>query len=142
MEIRGLSIADHDQVLRVWEEAGLPGRPEGRDSRERMAEQMLRDGDLFLGAFKGERMVGVVLGTYDGRKGYINRLAVVPATRGVGIAKALLKECEAALRKRGAEVICTLIEVPNRASVEFFKKAGYVEHEDIVYLSKRDRPEA
>lgn len=143
MEIRKLSIADYDRIVKVWEDADLPFRPQGRDSREALAEQMLRDEDLYLGAFDGHEMVGVVIGTWDGRKGYINRLAVPPHKRRTGIGKALLAACEEALRRRGGtEVICTLIEVPNHPSIELFRKAGYVQHEDIIYLSKRDRPES
>jgi ribosomal protein S18 acetylase RimI-like enzyme len=142
MEIRRLSIADYDSIIKLWEEADLPCKPNGRDSRMRMSEHMLEDSDLFIGAFQDKRLVGVVIGSFDGRKGYVNRLAVSPGTRRLGIARKLLEACENALRERGADVMSTLIEVPNHPSVELFKRCGYVQHEDIVYLSKRDSPEA
>lgn len=142
VEIRKLSIADYDKMIQVWKDSDLPYRPDGRDSRATIAEYMLLHNDLVLGAFEGEKLVGVVIGAFDGRNGHINRLAVSSKKRRVGVGKALLAECEKALKARGAEVISTLVEVPNHPSVELFKRAGYVHHEDIIYLSKRDRPEA
>jgi ribosomal protein S18 acetylase RimI-like enzyme len=141
-DIRPLSPKDYDSIISVWERSGLPHRPGGRDGREHMAGQLERDSDLYLGAFEGDDLVGVVIGTFDGRKGYINRIAVVPESQRKGIGMALLRACEDALRARGSEVISTLIEIPNDPSVGFFRKAGYYHHDDIIYLSIRDRPDA
>ena len=142
MDIRSLTTKDYEALVRVWEEAGLPYRPKGRDGREQMARQIENHPDLYIGAFESDELVGVVIGNYDGRKGTINRLAVLPRCQRKGIATALVDSCEKALRARGVEVISTLIETPNDPSVAFFKRVGYVVHEDIVYLSKRDRKEA
>jgi ribosomal protein S18 acetylase RimI-like enzyme len=142
LEIKELQPDDYDAMIDLWVRAKLPHRPKGRDSREKIAEQIERDGDLYIGAFDGENLVGVVIGNYDGRKGSINRIAVAPERHREGIALVLIEACEKALKKRGVEVISTLIEVPNDPSVAMFKKAGYVHHDDIIYMSKRDRPDA
>jgi ribosomal protein S18 acetylase RimI-like enzyme len=142
VDIRPLTKADYDSLVKVWEEAMLPFRPEGRDSRDGISAQLDRYPDLYLGAFESGELVGVVIGNYDGRKGTVNRLAVLPRCQRKGIATALVGSCERALRARGVEVISTLIETPNDRSVAFFKKMGYLQHDDIIYLSKRDRKEA
>ncbi len=139
--IRDLSIADYDSLIHLWGEAGLPCRPQGRDSREAIAHQMAGDTSLFLGAEQGGELVGAVLGTHDGRKGWINRLAVHPAHRRRGIGRALVYAVEARLHGMGIEIIGSLIEDWNADSMAFFSRLGYVAHTDIVYVSKRRSPE-
>ena len=135
--IRNLGMDDYDAVLRLWTEAGLPFRPLGRDSPASMAVQ-LQSGTAFLLAAELEgELAGVVLGTHDGRKGWINRLAVRPALRRRGIARLLVREVEARMSAAGLEVTAALIETPNEGSLAFFKEVGYVHDEEIEYVSKR-----
>jgi GNAT superfamily N-acetyltransferase len=99
---------------------------------------MKENPELFLGAFEGRILVGTLVGSYDGRKGWINRLAVDPEHRRKGIAQLLIARVEMALRKKGARIICALVETPNLESVNLFEKLGYITHRDILYLSKRE----
>ncbi|MCK4456369.1 MAG: GNAT family N-acetyltransferase, partial [Thermoplasmata archaeon] len=86
MEMRELTIEDYDAVIELWRESGLSHRPEGRDSRGEMERQMGLIPELFLGAFEGPVLVGVVIGTDDTRKGWVNRLTVHPdhGRKGIG----------------------------------------------------------
>ena len=136
--LRTLTEADLEDMLQVWLDAGLPCRPTGRDSLPELRTQFRDAPDLFIGAFSGEKMIGAVIATDDGRKGWINRLAVLPGYRRVGVGKALVKECEDALRKRGRGVFSILIEGENEASERLFMKEGYRDESDIRYYAKRD----
>jgi len=139
---RKLTIEDYDQMISLWERAGLPYKPKGRDSREAIKKQVEADPELFLGAFHREKLVGTVIGSYDFRmKGWINRLAVDPEYRGKGIAKRLVMEMEQILKSKGVVVIAALIELPNLASLNLFKKLGYTVHDNIVYVTKRESVE-
>jgi ribosomal protein S18 acetylase RimI-like enzyme len=138
VRIRKLTLEDYDAILKVWERAALPFRPRGRDSRESMEKQMREFPDFSLGAFCEDRLVGVVIASYENRtKGWINRLAVDPEYQRQGIAQRLVKEAEEALKKRGVVVFCALIETPNDESVGLFRKMGYAVHRDILYVTKR-----
>jgi len=139
--IRDLKMADYDDLLRLWQIANLPCRPDGRDSREAIAKEMQRSETCFLGMFDNDKLIGVVLGTSDGRKGWINRLAVDPEYRRQGLGKILIKECEAFLGKLGIKVFAALIEGDNRPSFAIFEKAGYKFAKDIAYYSKRSSPD-
>lgn len=142
MKFRTLSLEDYDAMVELWKAAGLPYKPKGRDSREAIAEQMRNNPDFFVGAFDANgKLVGVVVLSCDGRKGWINRLAVHPEYRRRGIAKALIAEGEKILRKHGMRIICALIEDYNKASKQLFRECGYVEHRDIIYFSKRESEE-
>jgi len=141
MEIRKLTINDYEEIIKLWSRARLPYKPKGRDSKEAIAVQMKANPEFFLGAFKDNRLVGMVIISCDMRKGWINRLAVDPDYRNRGIAAALIAESEKILRKHGIRIFCALIEDYNAVSRELFKECGYVEHRDIIYFSKRDSNE-
>jgi len=139
--IRDMRPDDYEAVRRLWQESGLPFKPEGRDSRERVVVQLGRDTAVFLIAELDGEPVGVVFGTHDGRKGWINRLAVAPAFQRQGIAHTLVREVEARLAARGVEITAALIETPNTASLDFFRAIGYAHDPDIEYVSRRRGPE-
>jgi len=141
MEIRRLTIEDYEEILKLWSKAKLPYKPLGRDSKTAITKEMKENPDFFLGAFEDNQLIGVVILTSDGRKGWINRLAVHPNYRRRHVAKALIDESEKVLRNHGLRIFCVLIEDYNIASKELFKKCGYVEHHDIIYFSKRDSNE-
>lgn len=136
--IRLFDPVDYEQVLQVWSEAGLPYKANGRDRREKMIPEMARKTAALLVAEDKGRMAGTVLATHDGRKGWINRLAVLPAYRNRGLARRLVEEAEKILRERGMEIIACLIEAGNAPSLALFTSAGYIRDDHIVYLSKRD----
>jgi ribosomal protein S18 acetylase RimI-like enzyme len=142
MRIRDLEPEDYDELVALWDAAGLPYRPRGRDGRDRIACEIAGGCSIFLAAEEQEgRLVGAVLGTHDGRKGWINRLAVLPERRGRGIGRALVAAVEERLRAMGIEIVTCLIEDWNEPSMAFFERIGYVRHPDIVYFSKRRSPE-
>ena len=68
-------------VHSLWREAGLSFCPSGRDTVERMTTEIEAGSAFMVGAFEEGEMAGVILGTDDGRKGWINRPAVKPAHR-------------------------------------------------------------
>lgn len=141
MRIRNLKIEDYEEILKLWDRARLSYRPRGRDSYQEVKRRMENDPDLFLGAEEEGKLVGVVIATYDGRKGWLNRIAVDPAYRGKGLGLKLTRVGERALRKRGAKIIALLVERSNLASLNLAQKAGYVIAEDILYLTKRESEE-
>jgi ribosomal protein S18 acetylase RimI-like enzyme len=141
MDIRNLSFDNYHSIIELWEAAGLSHRPKGRDDPQNMKKEFTNNPDLILGAFEDDTLMGVIVGSDDGRRGWINRLAVHPDFRTRGIAKDLVAHLESALRKRGRRIICTLIDVPNDPSFGLFEGLGYVKHDNIIYLSKRESKE-
>ena len=141
MNIRQLTIDDYDRIVEIWKLAGLSHRPLGRDAQDLFQLEIEQNTAVFLGAESDGALVGVVLGTHDGRKGWINRLAVVPEYRSRGIGRALALEVEHRLSDLGIQIITCLIEGENDASERFFESLGYVGHPDITYYSKRQSPD-
>jgi ribosomal protein S18 acetylase RimI-like enzyme len=137
LSIRDMTLDDYDAVVALWVQAGLPFRPHGRDRREKMQVEMGRGTALFLVAESGGEIVGVVLGTHDGRRGWINRLAVSPGHQRQGIARRLVREVEARTEALGIEIVSALIESENQDSLAFFQAIDYLHAPDIEYVSKR-----
>ena len=138
MKIRSLTIADYDQIVALWKRSGLPFKPSGRDRRGAVQAQMAATPGFFLGAFEDNRLVGVIVATSDGRKGWINRLAVDPNLRRMGVAEELVLGAEKVLHKHGIRIFCALIDDDNKGSKQLFNKCGYKEHRDIVYFRKKE----
>ncbi len=137
-----LNSDDYAEILALWTRAGLSVRPEGRDSAAAFARQMASGSQRVIGLRDGGRLVAVAVLTHDGRKGWINRLAVEATRRRRGLAAQLLAEAERWFTEDvGLDVWAALIETENRASQALFQSVGYRQHE-LVYVSKRTRPEA
>ncbi|RLE35904.1 GNAT family N-acetyltransferase [Candidatus Acetothermia bacterium] len=139
--IRELSIGDYDALVALWDESGLPYKPAGRDARGHIARELEGPSSIFLVAEVDGKLAGAVLGTHDGRKGWINRLSVAPKQRRKGIGRALVRAVEERLAGIGIEIVTCLVETWNETSLAFFEAIGYVRHDDIVYFSKRKGPD-
>jgi GNAT superfamily N-acetyltransferase len=132
---------DYHTLIHIWESAGLQYKPLGRDSEPNIEAELKKGVGKFLFAVTNELYVGVVLVTHDGRKGWINRVAVLPEYRNRGIAKQLVQAAEKWLDGQGIGIYACQIEDYNKDSLEVFKKLGYIPFEGIHYLTKRKFPE-
>lgn len=132
-----MTIKDYEPLIALWTEGNLPYRSQGRDSKQHIAQQLRQRTSLyFVAEYKGT-IIGAILGTHDGRKGWINRLVVSPAYRKKGIAKRLVQEVEQRLTATGIDIVACLVEDWNKVSENVFERLGYKKHSDILYYSKR-----
>jgi ribosomal protein S18 acetylase RimI-like enzyme len=140
VNLKRLTLDDYPDLIDLWRRCGLASiRPDGRDSRQALAAQ-LASGSVSILALEEDGLAAAVLVSHDGRKGWINRLAVAPESRGRGLGRQLLRRAEEELRGKGIGVIAVLVERENEASLSLFGREGYAPAEDIRYLSKRDDP--
>ncbi len=138
MKIKPLTKKDIENLHKLWKDSGLPIKPDGRDSIAHLYKELNGEQSIFLKATDDEgKMIGVALGTHDGRKGWINRLAVHPEHRGKGIAKQLISEIEIRLGEMDIYIVASLIEGYNTKSMSLFENLGYKKHTEISYYSKR-----
>ncbi|MFX0114064.1 MAG: GNAT family N-acetyltransferase [Candidatus Hodarchaeota archaeon] len=141
MTIRRITIEDYNELISFWTETGLPIRQTGRDSYENLRKQLATGRVVILADELESEIRGLVLLSNDERKGWINRLAVLPKYRQQGVATLLLREAEAFFLSIGIEIFVALIESENTSSISLFEKAGYKMWSDICYFSKRARPD-
>ncbi|MBC7361082.1 MAG: GNAT family N-acetyltransferase [Candidatus Aminicenantes bacterium] len=139
--IRRFKMSDYDRVIELWQQGNLPLKPKGRDSREEIERQIQLSNVIFLVAESAGKVIGTVLATHDGRKGWINRLAVDPAFRRQGLGQILIKEAEKELEKERIMMFAALIEEDNLPSINLFEKLGYEYHPEIKYFTRKKFPE-
>jgi ribosomal protein S18 acetylase RimI-like enzyme len=141
MDIRKARREDYDDIVMVWSRAGLHHQPDGRDSRKELEREMEDpEADVLVAIWRG-RMIGTIIGTNDGRKGWVNRLAVDLEFRGKGVAKALVDRVEVHFKARSIKIFCCLIDAENEPSQSLFEQAGYDRRSEVVYYSKKLDPE-
>lgn len=141
MKIKHYQKGNYKILINIWEKAGLPYKPKGRDSEESIEKEVKLDYNQFLFAVHKGEYIGAILVTHDGRKGWINRVAVLPEFRNRGIARKLVDAGEKWLDSQGIGIYACQIEAYNTESVEVFKRMGYIPFEDMHYLTKRKFPE-
>ncbi|MDO9578872.1 MAG: GNAT family N-acetyltransferase [Candidatus Cloacimonadales bacterium] len=140
LQFRQMQPEDYDDLVKLWIDAGLPYRSNGRDKRGKMLRELKNSNEALFLAFRKERLLGAILASHDGRKGWINRLAVHPDFRKQGLAKILIEKAENFLYEQGIEIIACLIEDWNSQSMQLFTKVGYKRFDDIIYFTKKKHP--
>lgn len=139
--IREFVLDDYDRVLTLWQSAG-PGIGIGRsDTREEIAKKLRHDPDLFLVAEDVGKIVGTVIGGYDGRRGLIYHLAVEHAYRGRGIAKLLMDEIEQRLINKGCLKAYLLVLKDAQDAIDFYEHRGW-ETMDVTLMGKTFQAES
>ena len=134
MVVRSFQPPDEAAVVALWARCDLV-RP-WNDPRKDIARKMQVDPDLFLvGALEGE-IVAVVMAGYEGHRGWINYLGVIPDLRRRGVGRLLMQEAEIRLRERGCPKINLQVRTSNKEVIEFYKRIGYIE-DAVVSYSKR-----
>src|SRR5215468_8019993 len=77
MHIRAATMNDMPALIELWTAAGLRFRP--HEVPAELQAVLARDPELVLLADDGQGLAAAVLGTFDGRRGWVNRLATRPA---------------------------------------------------------------
>lgn len=136
--LREFSFADdYGQVLDLWKtiEKGINvGRS---DLPEEIQKKLQRDPDLFLVAEQTGKIVGTIIGGFDGRRGMIYHLAVKKDLRGQGIGAMLLTEVEKRLQARGCIKCLLHVFADNTEAVQFYRSRGWHEQtEDVVFAKE------
>jgi len=134
MLFREFRVEDYEEVMALWKDAGLILR--AGDDLESIKLKLQRDPELFLVAEEDRVIIGVVMGAWDGRRGWINHLAVKPAYQRRGIASSLLDELEVRLTRKGAQKVNAQVYRWNTKSLDFFRARGYETQSDLIMVGK------
>ncbi len=134
--IRPFDMDDYPAVLRLWQTAGegVSIRPSDRPAE--IAKKCTRDADLFLVAESQGMVIGVIMGAWDGRRGWLHHLAVDANHRRHGVARSLICHVEDRLRAKGCLKINLLVGKANRQARTLYRQLGYDEMTDYMPMGK------
>ena len=85
----------------------------------------------FLVAESEGNIVGTIIGTFDGWRGEVYRLAVAPEVRRRGVARMLVDAAEKWMGEQGCHRITALVEKDHPWATGFWNAAGYQLHESM-----------
>lgn len=140
MQIRPFRMDDEAAVVALWAQCGLT-RP-WNDPHKDVSRKLKVQPELFLVGEEDAAIVATVMAGYEGHRGWINYLAVAPAFRGRGFARALIGRVEKVLLGMGCPKISLLIRSSNPEAMAFYRHIGYAQ-DDVVTFGKlliHDRP--
>lgn len=132
-ELGDLTPEDFAAAQALWNNS--PGVNAG-ESREEFDRILARNPGLSAAARVAGRLVGAVLCCHDGRRGYLYHLAVEPACRKLGIAKAMVDRCLAQLQREGIARCSIHLLVGNDGGAAFWLRTGWRERTDLVVMAK------
>jgi ribosomal protein S18 acetylase RimI-like enzyme len=124
---------DYPAVIHLWQSAGPGIHIRRSDEPEEIRKKLQRDPDLFLVAENEGRIVGSVIGGFDGRRGMMYHLAVAADYRQQGMGAALMDALEERLRAKGCIRYYLLVTKDNEPAIRFYEKRGWERMELYTY---------
>jgi ribosomal protein S18 acetylase RimI-like enzyme len=128
--IRSAESEKAESVLVLWRQAGAT--VSATDTVADIRRAISNSSALVLVAEINGRLIGSIIGTFDGWRGHVYRLAVHPDFRRQGMASALLRELESWFAQVGAKRIIPLVEKEHPDAMGFWHAAGYMLDPRIV----------
>jgi len=134
IDIHEMTIADYDEVRALWQQSeGID--LSGADSRSSITRFLERNPGLSFVARDGGQLVGAVLCGHDGRRGYIDHLAVRSSHRRQGIGRMLASRCLYNLMQNGIQKWHLFVREDNLDAIAFWSKLGWQQRVELVTMS-------
>ncbi len=125
--------SDYEPVIWLWKNAGSGIHLRRSDEPEEIAKKLKRDPDLFILAELSGRIIGAVLGGFDGRRGMVYHLAVEQSFRKKGVGTALMSELEQRLMAKGCQRTYLLVTHENGEAIKYYQDEGWEQMDLRIY---------
>ena len=135
--IRPIHDGDEKAVAELWRACGLV-RPWNDPHRDIESARANASSDIFVAVAGkgGGRIVGSVMAGYEGHRGWVYYVAVVPELRSQGLGRRLMHHAQDWLEGLGAPKVMLMIREENEAVRRFYEGLGY-EVERRTVMSRR-----
>lgn len=124
---------DYEELFSLWQNAGEGIQLRQSDEITEIQKKVSRDPDLFLLAEWNKRIIGSVIGGFDGRRGMVYHLAVKRDYRKRGIGTALMNALEKRLRLKGCIRYYMLVTKDNLEAQKFYQGLGWKRMDLFAY---------
>jgi len=133
LQIRKCRVGDLPALINIWHNVGLTIGLS--DTIPEMRRLLRRNPETCLVGFVDSKVVGGVMGGFDGRRGLVHHLAVDPDWQGRGFGRALMSELEKRFQQRQVVKMSFWVEARNQPIIDFYRHLGY-ELRDLITMSK------
>jgi len=127
---------DYAAVHDLWQNAGPGIHVRRSDEPQEIYKKIQRDPDLFLVAEEDHRIIGTVVGGYDGRRGMVYHLAISASYRRRGTGSSLMEALEKRLQEKGCTRYYLLVTRDNTNAMQFYESHGWQRMDDLHVYSK------
>ena len=134
--IRKMTIKDYEKAYNLWTHTTDIGLNTTDDSREGIAQYLLRNPNTCFVAEDDGEIVGAIMSGHDGRRGFIYHAAVNKEYRGKGLGKKLVNSALTALEMEGIHKVALVALEKNISGNIFWEKVGFTVRNDLVYRNK------
>lgn len=122
--IRRARIGERDEILALWS-AAYGDADRFPDDPAAVAALIANPSSALVVATEGSHLIGTVIAAWDGWRGNIYRLAVLPDHRRRGVARQLIEAAESRLSHQGAVRVSALVTRNDPAAVATWMACGY-----------------
>ena len=133
-EIVRYSSEYQDAIVDLWRKCNLTV-PQN-DSVEDIRRKLVFQPELFFVALFDGKVIGSIMVGYEGHRGWLNYMAVLPEHQRRGYGRKLVEKAVDELRRLGCLKVNLQIRRSNVSVVEFYKHLGFKD-DDVVSLGKR-----
>lgn len=133
MKIENFTMESYELVVDLWIKSGISVG--STDTREELERMLQRNPNLFLIGKINNSVIGVVMGGFDGRRGYVHHLTIDPDYQRRGYGKIIMADLIEKFRKIGVHKIHLFIEKYNKDVVEFYRNLGWEIRDDLIMMS-------
>jgi ribosomal protein S18 acetylase RimI-like enzyme len=134
IEIRPMTLLDIHAAIAIWKDSpGIVLRDD--DSQAGIERYLTRNPKLSFVAAQSLEIIGAVLCGHDGRRGYLQHLAVLPKFQNRGIGSALVDQVLLGLEQQGIQKAHVDVLTANTAGHLFWANYGWTKRTDIARYS-------
>ena len=130
--IREYQASDYEQFVGLWKRLHLTRDDGTIESAEELQETAKYNPTTFLIVESHGKVIGSVIGSYDGRRGYIAKAGLLPEYQKQGIGKRVGIELIRRLKARGVKHIMGFVNKDNEKVLHFYEQFGAKKKEDII----------
>ncbi len=135
MKIRKITNKDFNKLTKLWKEVHLNIDSIKREKKE--TELLLKyNQETCFVIEKNNKIVGSILGAFNGKRAWIHHLAIHPNDQKKGYGTLLINKIEKKLIKKGATKILLGVNLKNLRVASFYEKLGFEVMNDSITMVK------
>ncbi len=134
VKLREMNIYDYDSVINLWRQTESMSIRDA-DSRENIEIYLQRNSGFSFVALKDNEIIGAVLVGTDGRRGYLQHLAVCSKYQGQRIGYELVSKSVNSLSLIGISKTHLFVCNDNVKAQGFYEKLGWFPRDEIRMYS-------